>query len=208
LSSTDIIKTQNQPTMRHSFRIASFVLLCFVLVNACNNEATTTSVTPPSVKDKVKEGEHLVAILDCEICHSTKRMGPQGPELVPELRFGGHQAGTVLPPYDDKTVKAGWALFAEDFTSFVGPWGHTFAGNISSDSTGIGMWTEDQFKKVLREGKYKGLDNTRPILPPMPWQAYKNLTDEEISSIFAYLKTTSPVKNVVPAAIMNPPPKM
>jgi hypothetical protein len=68
------------------------------------------------------------------------------------------------------------------------------------------MWTEAQFKKAVTEGKLKGLDNTRPILPPMPWQAFKHLTDEEISSIFAYLKSTKPVKNVVPQAKMNPPP--
>lgn len=194
--------------MHHSFRIAGIALLCFLLVNACNNQATTPPVTAPSAEDTLKEGERLVAILDCDVCHSPKRMGPQGPEVIPELRFSGHQAGTVLPPYDDKTLKSGWALFAPDFTSVIGPWGQSFAANITSDSTGIGMWSEEQFKKVLREGKYKGLDSTRPILPPMPWQAYKNLTDGEISKIFAYLKSTTPVKNVVPAAIMNPPPKM
>lgn len=195
--------------MRYSFKIAAVALLCLLLINACNNQATeTTATTPatPSAEDNIKEGQRLVAALDCEICHSPKRMGPKGPEIIPELRFGGHQAGTQLPPYDEKTVKAGWALFAPDFTSIIGPWGQSYAGNISSDSTGIGMWTEEQFKKVLREGKYKGLDNTRPILPPMPWEAYKNLTDEEISKVFAFLKSTSPVKNVVPTAIINPPP--
>ena len=197
--------------MRYSFKIAAAALLCFLLINACNDQATeTTATTPaaPSAEDNIKEGQRLVAALDCEICHSPKRMGPKGPEIIPELRFGGHQAGTQLPPYDEKTVKAGWALFAPDFTSIIGPWGQSYAGNISSDSTGIGMWTEEQFKKVLREGKYKGLDNTRPILPPMPWEAYKNLTDDEISKVFAFLKSTSPVKNVVPTAIINPPPPM
>lgn len=197
--------------MRYSFKMATAALLCFLLINACNDQATENTETTPttsSAEDNIKEGQRLVAALDCEICHSPKRMGPKGPEIIAELRFGGHQAGTQLPPYDEKTVKAGWALFAPDFTSIIGPWGQSYAANISSDSTGIGMWTEEQFKKVLREGKYKGLDNTRPILPPMPWEAYKNLTDEEISKVFAFLKSTSPVKNVVPTAIINPPPKM
>ena len=197
--------------MRYSFKISAVALLCYLFINACNNEASeTTATTPatPGAEDNIKEGQRLVATLDCEICHSPKRMGPKGPELIPELRFGGHIAGTQLPPYDEKTVKAGWALFAPDFTSTIGPWGQSYAGNISSDSTGIGMWTEEQFKKVLREGKYKGLDNTRPILPPMPWEAYKNLTDDEISKVFAFLKSTAPVKNVVPTAKINPPPPM
>jgi hypothetical protein len=35
----------------------------------------------------------------------------------------------------------------------------------------------------------------------MPWQNYAVLKDEDISAIFAYLKSTPPVKNVVPAPI-------
>ena len=197
--------------MRNSLTLPSLVLLCIVFINACNSQAPETketTATAPTAEDKIKEGERLVAALDCEICHSPKRMGPQGPEVIPELRFGGHQAGSALPPYDEETLKAGWVLFAPDFTSMIGPWGQSYTANISSDSTGIGMWTEEQFKKVLREGKYKGMDNTRPILPPMPWDAYKNLTDEEISKVFAFLKSTKPVKNVVPTAKINPPPKM
>ncbi len=195
--------------MRKTAIIFGMAFLAITLINACNNQATEskeTTAAAPSAEDNLKEGERLVASLDCEICHSPKRMGPKGPEIIPELRFGGHQAGSALPPYDEATVKAGWVLFAPDFTSMIGPWGQSYTGNISSDSTGIGMWTEEQFKKVIREGKFKGLDNTRPILPPMPWEAYKHLTDDEISKIFAFLKSTKPVKNVVPAAKINPPP--
>jgi len=33
----------------------------------------------------------------------------------------------------------------------------------------------------------------------MPWFVYKNMTDEDLSSVFAYLRTIKPVSNVVPA---------
>ena len=89
-------------------------------------------------------------------------------------------------------------MFNEDLTSAAGPWGVSFSANITSDSTGLGNWTEAQFFKALREGKFKGLDQSRPLLPPMPWQNLKHLTDEDIRSIFAFLKSTKPVKNVVP----------
>ncbi len=46
------------------------------------------------------------------------------------------------------------------------------------------MWTEAQFLKAIREGKYKGLDNTRPLLPPMPWQEYRNASDEDLKAVF------------------------
>ena len=195
--------------MRNSLRLLCAILLFMFFMNACNEqapEATTKEAAAKSPEDIIKEGERLVASHDCEICHSPKRMGPQGPEIIPELRFSGHPSTATLPAASEEALKAGWVLFAPDFTSVVGPWGQSYAANISSDSTGIGMWTEAQFKKAVTEGKLKGLDNTRPILPPMPWQAFKHLTDEEISSIFAYLKSTKPVKNVVPQAKINPPP--
>ncbi|CAN5457107.1 hypothetical protein BH10BAC3_BH10BAC3_34150 [soil metagenome] len=49
-----------------------------------------------------------------------------------------------------------------------------------------------------------GLNNGRMLLPPMPWQGYAKATDEDLKDIFAYLKTTKPVHNVVPPPI---PPK-
>ena len=39
---------------------------------------------------------------------------------------------------------------------------------------------------------------SRPILPPMPWQMYRNLTDEDLRSIYAYLRTIPAVHNRVP----------
>jgi hypothetical protein len=36
-------------------------------------------------------------------------------------------------------------------------------------------------------------------MPPMPIESLKHYTDEEVSAMFAYLKSTPPIKNVVPA---------
>ncbi len=32
----------------------------------------------------------------------------------------------------------------------------------------------------------------RPILPPMPWQIYRNLTDEDLKAVYAYLRSIPP----------------
>jgi hypothetical protein len=32
----------------------------------------------------------------------------------------------------------------------------------------------------------------------MPWQMFRNMSDNEIKAIFAYLKTIKPIKNTVP----------
>jgi len=149
--------------------------------------------------EKVERGSYLVNAMGCDDCHSPKKFTTAGFELDPELRLSGYHPGAGSSKADSNVVKQGWVLFGSEFTTAVGPWGQSFAANLTSDSTGIGMWKEEQFIKAIREGKYKGLDNTRPLLPPMPWFVYKNLNDDDLKSIFAFLKSTKPVKNVVPA---------
>jgi hypothetical protein len=150
-------------------------------------------------EEMVKRGEYLVNTMGCDDCHSPKRMGSHGPEIIPELRLSGYPSDRPLTSADTNVVKKGWMLFSDDLTTAVGAWGQSFAANLTSDATGTGNWKEAQFIKAIREGKYKGLDNTRPLLMPMPWFVYKNLTDNDLKSIFAFLQTTNPVKNVVPA---------
>jgi len=150
-------------------------------------------------KEMVKRGAYLVNTIGCDDCHSPKRMGPNGPEIIPELRLSGYPASRPITKTNIDVLKKGWMLLSDDLTTAVGSWGQSFAANLTSDPTGTGNWKEEQFIKAIREGKYKGLDNTRPLLLPMPWFVYKNLTDDDLKSIFAFLHTTKPVKNVVPA---------
>lgn len=89
----------------------------------------------------------------------------------------------------------------QTLTAWVGPWGVTFSANLTPDPTGIGGWTEQQFIYALREGKFKGLPNSRPILPPMPWQSIGRMTDDELKAIFSYLKSIKPINNAVPNAM-------
>ena|SRR5438105_10947683 len=159
-------------------------------------------ISPDSL---VKRGKYLVDIMGCNDCHSPKLMGPQGPYADPDKLLSGHPASMPVAKFDTLTTK-NWVLFNVFNTATVGPWGVSFAANITSDSTGIGGWTEHQFLKAIREGKYKGLDNSRPLLPPMPWPGFAKASDDDLKAVFAYLKSTKPVKNVVPTAIFNQPP--
>lgn len=152
-------------------------------------------------EDIIKQGEHLVTIMGCNDCHSPKKMGAQGPEIIPELMLSGYPSDRQMVKFDSKLLKEGFSMFYPDLTAAAGPWGVSFAGNLTPDETGIGNWTEEQFKKAMTEGKFKGLDNSRPLLPPMPWVNYTTLTNDEVHSIFAYLKSIKPVKNIVPSPI-------
>lgn len=170
---------------------------------ACSNvKSTEEKKSPiPTQAEMVKRGEYLVASIGCEDCHSPKKMGPNGPELIPELRLSGYPADRPIQKELGTSGKLGWMLFAGDLTASVGPWGMSFSANISSDETGIGNWTEHNFITAMRTGKIKGLENGRQMLPPMPWFNFRNLTDEDLKSIFAYLKSTKPVRNIVPGPL-------
>ncbi|MES2003649.1 MAG: c-type cytochrome [Bacteroidota bacterium] len=166
-----------------------------------NEKTTADTAAKDSAAIRIKHGEYLVSVIGCDDCHSPKKMGPNGPEVISELRLSGFPKEGKLPETDTKSVQKGWALFAPDLTATVGQWGISYAANITPDQTGLGNWKEENFLRAIREGKSKGLEGSRPLLPPMPWYNYKNMTDEDLKSIFAYLKTIKPVNNVVPAPV-------
>ncbi len=151
----------------------------------------------PTQEQIVERGRYLVETIGCEDCHSPKVMTEYGPAPDPERRFAGHVEGDVK----DKVAKdalANWALFNMSLTAAAGPWGISYAANISSDESGIGTWTDEQFIRAMREGQFKGLVGTRKLLPPMPWPNFAKLTDDDLKAMLAYLKSTKPVQNVVP----------
>jgi cytochrome c553 len=189
--------------MRQTFlAIVTIVIVVTTVVISCDSNSTTKSANNTTTLDssqRVKRGEYLVSIGGCDDCHSPKKMGEMGPEIIPELRLSGYPASKPIQKLDSNVIKQGWIIFGPDMTNAVGPWGMSFAANITNDYTGIANWTEENFITALKKGKFKGLEGSRDLLPPMPWQSYKNMTDEDIKSIFAYLKTTKPVENIVPA---------
>ncbi|AXE20575.1 diheme cytochrome c-553 [Runella rosea] len=170
------------------------------------NPAKTEKVAVKSEEAIIKRGEYLVGIMGCQDCHSPKRMGAKGPEIIPELHLSGHPADQPIGKVVPEALKNGWMLFGPDGTASVGPWGVSFSANLTSDATGIGTWSYEQFKTALTQGKSKGLATARPLLPPMPWVNYTNMAEEDIEAVFKYLKSTKPVKNAVPAPI--PPDKL
>src|SRR6476661_10337183 len=174
-------------------------------VTACNGSKSNTETTNPEANQAVshdslvKRGGYLVATIGCDDCHSPKTMGPQGPQLDMERRLSGYPSDRPIAKADKGVLHTGYFLMGGDLTSSVGPWGMSFAANLTSDSTGIGNWTEAQFLTAIRKGKSKGIESNRDLLPPMPWQNFSHLSDDDLRAIFAYLKSTKPVHNVVPA---------
>jgi hypothetical protein len=152
----------------------------------------------------VKRGEYLVTIGGCHDCHTPLAMGPNGPAPDMKRALSGHpQDLTVRSP---ATVQEPWAgSFTPTLTGWSGPWGVSFSANLTPDpETGVLRdFTEQQFIQTLRTGRHQG--QGRQILPPMPWQNYAEMTDEDLKAVFAYLRQIPAVKNKVPDPI--PPAK-
>ena len=74
-----------------------------------------------------------------------------------------------------------------------GPWGSAVSANITPDGSGISYYTEATFITALRTG-YVGARELNSI---MPFGDFKNLSDDDLKAMFAYLKTLAPMKHHV-----------
>lgn len=162
------------------------------ILNACQ-----AAKQPLKPEEKVARGKYLVAAFGCSDCHTPMKMGQHGPEPDMSMFLAGHpqKVGKLAPA---KLGKGPWVWAGNATnTAYSGPWGISYAFNLTPDEhTGIGIWTEDMFMKAMREGKHFGAG--RPIMPPMPWRDIGQLNDEDLSSMFAYLKSLPPTTNQVP----------
>jgi mono/diheme cytochrome c family protein len=169
------------------------------------DDAKAPKKSAPS-KKQIERGEYLVKTGGCGDCHTPKTMTKEGPAEDHSRMLSGHPAGEQLPA-PPKAGNSPWVVTTTmGLTAWSGPWGISYARNLTPDkATGLGEWTEQQFVDTIKTGKRMGVGPV--LLPPMPWPAIKNLTDEDLKAIFAYLQSIPPVKNMVPDAQRAPPPK-
>ena len=149
-----------------------------------------------SKEDMIKRGEYIVATSGCNDCHTPWKMGDNGPEPDMNLMLSGHPESLVItevPPITEPWV----ALTYATNTAIAAPWGVSFTANLTPDpETGVLRdYTEEQFLLAMRTGRHLG--QGRPILPPMPWSVYGQMTDDDLKSIFAYLGQIPAIRNKV-----------
>jgi mono/diheme cytochrome c family protein len=127
----------------------------------------------PDPSNRVEYGKYLVTIASCGDCHTKMEKGAKVP--------GMHYAGGLR-----FEMRSG---------------GEIYSANITPDAdTGIGRWTEaqfiDRFKSIANAPEeslaLNGRKNTE-----MPWRDYGGMTTEDLSAIFAYLRTLPPVRHAV-----------
>jgi hypothetical protein len=136
--------------------------------------AVPSHTVRPAPQDKLAYGRYLTRIALCSDCHTPI-----------------DQQGTPLPGMDF----AGGMEFYE--TGY-----RVRSANITPDAdTGIGSWSEQQFID-----KFKAFENTAPASlsdierrqnTVMPITAYAGMTREDLSAIYAFLRSQKPIINRV-----------
>ena len=194
--------------MKKVMSFSVLMIFIFFLISGCGNnqkpvvqENVIQEKPQPTAAEIVQRGEYLVNLGGCNDCHSPKKMDPTGPVVIAERMLSGHPSDEPLMKFNPSLLKGGLVIFNSGLTSTAGMWGVSFSANLTPDQTGIGNWTEENFIRALKQGKYKGLEGSRTLLPPMPWQNFKNVTEDDIKAMFAYLKSIKAVSNVVPMPV-------
>jgi len=72
---------------------------------------------------------------------------------------------------------------------FRGPWGTVSSANLTPDASGISYYDERMFLEVMRTG----VNGARKLAPIMPWMYFRDMTGDDLRSLFAYLRTLKPV---------------
>jgi hypothetical protein len=78
--------------------------------------------------------------------------------------------------------------------------------NITPDvETGAGTWSDDMFARAIREGV--GHDG-RPLIPIMPYESFRYISDEDLACIVVYLRSIPPVRHELPNMTLPLPFKL
>lgn len=178
------------PTLLLLASLAS-ALLAGTAVRTLASSGGGASTTSP-----VERGRYLVAAMACNDCHTPWILGANGPEPDMTRELSGHPAGTPLGAAP--SANADWpSSVSATMTAWSGPWGTSFTANLTPDrETGLGTWTAEEFLAAMRTGRHQG--RGRQILPPMPWTMIRNLDDQDLRAIFAYLQSIPAIANRVP----------
>jgi hypothetical protein len=148
----------------------------------------------------VERGKYLVSAMSCNDCHTPLKLGEKGPEPDMTRMLSGHPEQVQISRIPRIPLAPwGWVGSLTN-TAFAGPWGVSFATNLTPDEeTGIGALSDSDFILAMRKGQHLGAG--QPILPPMPWSGIGALTDDDLKAMFAYLKSVPPIKNHVPSPL-------
>ncbi len=133
------------------------------------NMRPAPSIRVDLTPERIARGRYLFAVDGCIACHSISDQTRFGFPVVD----GGLGKGQVMP----------------------GP-GTIVAHNLTSDpETGVARFTDGQLIRAIREGI--GHDD-RVLFPMMPYTEYREMSDDDVQSLVAFIRTLPPIHNPLP----------
>lgn len=134
-----------------------------------------------STPERIARGKYLFHhVSSCADCHSDVDFDRFGFPTKPD----GLAKGRVWP-------------------AKVGLPGDVVSPNITPDKeTGVGNWTDGELIRAIREGI--GRDG-RALFPLMLYTEYREMSDDDLHSIIAYMRTLPPIRNPLPRTKLNFP---
>jgi mono/diheme cytochrome c family protein len=128
---------------------------------------------------RLARGKYLVNnVAHCDDCHSDVNWKAPGAPTKP----GRFLVGTK---------------FVEEGLPFP-----IYTRNLTPDKeTGLGLWTDQEIARAIREGVSR--DGHR-LFPLMPYMNFRKMSDEDVESIVVYLRTIPAVHNDVPKNVIPP----
>ena len=127
-------------------------------------------MTAPTTPEAIERGRYLAeAMTGCIACHSP--IDESRPGDFPQAGF--EYAGRVWP------VGSG----------FPGRLWRPTSAPIRRPASA--SWTDGEIVRAIREGVSR---DGRPLFPLMNYPAYRDLTDEDVLAIVAYLRTRTPIR--------------
>ncbi len=166
--------------MKKFFKVTGIIFAVIILLLAAGyfyviNEYPKVPDAPDikisATPEMLERGKYLAnTFASCMDCHSQRDPGKFGAPLVPGTEGKG----------------------GEDFGLTAG---YVPAKNITSDKeTGIGSWTDGEIFRAVTMGVDK---NGEPLGPMMPYTFFRNMDEDDIKAIIAYIRTLPPIKNEV-----------
>lgn len=176
LRSTEPVKNKRPP---NEWNFMGKALLAFGLIKPMGD-----GVVPPSPRPDTTAayGKYLAeSVANCKGCHTQR-------DMMTGALTGKEYAGNQ--PFE---------VFDEEGNIITGK--HLVTPNITPDlETGrMAHWPKEVFIARMRAGS---------AIPgsPMPWGAYKTMTDEDLTAIYNYLQSLEPVKQSTPVGIQEVDP--
>lgn len=160
---------------------------------AVQRNVSVAPFTEPAIASSLdspwRRGAYLVHIGECVGCHTpgdrdgapNRQLTFAGGRRFVETRKGyGYEIAPDPGDQPDPHIEPGERIVA--------------SANLTPDPSGIPYYTPELFLQTIRTGKVGGV---RRLSSAMPWIYFRNLTDDDLRAVFAYLQSVKPVRHSV-----------